>query len=93
MPQALAYLLRSIAIATVSAALVSAAHAQQIETKTPRQRPQATKPDYTTKQKPLARPRTTTSCSEFGAGFVRMPGSDSCVRFGGSVGIGVGTVP
>lgn len=96
MPQALAYLLRLIAIATVSAALVSAAHAQQMDTKTPRQRPQATKsakPENTAGQKPLTRPRTTTSCSEFGAGFVRMPGSDSCVRFGGSVGIGVGTVP
>ncbi|MDZ4367243.1 MAG: hypothetical protein U0987_09505 [Afipia sp.] len=93
MHQARAYILRSIAIATVSVALVSAGHAQKTETKTPRQRPQATKPDHTAKQKPLARPRTTTSCSEFGAGFVRMPGSDSCVRFGGSVGIGVGTVP
>lgn len=28
------------------------------------------------------------SCSEFGAGFVRMPGSDSCIRFGGGVGMG-----
>ncbi|MBB5050551.1 hypothetical protein HNQ36_000499 [Afipia massiliensis] len=93
MPQALAYLLRLIAIATVSAALVSAAQAQQMDTKTQRQRPHAAKPDHTAKHKPLARPRTTTSCSEFGAGFVRMPGSDSCVRFGGSVGIGVGTVP
>lgn len=93
MPQALAHIFRSITVAAVSAALASTAHAQQMDTKTPRQRPQATKPDHTTKQKPLARPRTTTSCSEFGAGFVRMPGSDSCVRFGGSVGIGVGTVP
>jgi hypothetical protein len=33
------------------------------------------------------------SCSEFGAGFVRMPGSDSCIRFGGGVGMGVGAVP
>lgn len=93
MHQALAHVFRSLAIAAVSTALVSAAHAQQMDSKTPQQRPQAAKPDRTGAQKPLARPRTTTSCSEFGAGFVRMPGSDSCVRFGGSVGIGVGTVP
>ncbi len=37
-----------------------------------------------------ARPQ---SCGEFGAGFVRMPGSDSCFRFGGGVGLGVGAVP
>lgn len=37
-----------------------------------------------------ARPQ---SCGEFGAGFVRMPGSDSCIRFGGGVGMGVGAVP
>lgn len=37
-----------------------------------------------------ARPQ---SCGEFGAGFVRMPGSDSCIRFGGGVGLGVGAVP
>ncbi len=46
-------------------------------------------------QKPLqeVRPRKPASCSEFGAGFVRMPGSDSCMRFGGGVGVGVGGVP
>lgn len=37
-----------------------------------------------------ARPQ---ACSEFGAGFVRMPGSNSCIRFGGGVGMGVGAVP
>lgn len=37
-----------------------------------------------------ARPQ---SCGEFGTGFVRMPGSDSCFRFGGGVGLGVGAVP
>jgi hypothetical protein len=46
-------------------------------------------------QKPVqpVRPRQPVACSEFGPGFVRMPGSDSCMRFGGSVGIGVGGVP
>lgn len=87
----LAYIFRSITVVVFCAALASAAYAQQMETKTPRQRPQALKQDQPLKQ-PSAR-RQPTACSEFGAGFVRMPGSDSCIRFGGSVGIGVGTVP
>lgn len=29
-------------------------------------------------------------CSEYGAGFVRMAGSDTCVRIGGSIDAGVG---
>lgn len=39
-----------------------------------------------------ARPQTT-SCAEFGPGFMRMQGSDSCIRFNGGVGMGVGAVP
>jgi hypothetical protein len=89
----LAHMFRSITAAAVCTALASAAHAQQMETKTPRQRSQASKPDHTAAQKPLARQRPSASCAEFGAGFVRMPGSDSCIRFGGGVGIGVGAVP
>lgn len=55
--------------------------------KTTRPRPDA--------QKPLqaVRPRQPVACSEFGPGFVRMPGSDSCMRMGGGVGLGVGAVP
>jgi hypothetical protein len=83
----------SLAIAVLSMALASAASAQQLDPKVLRQRPHATTPHDTTKAKPLARSRPTTSCAEFGAGFVRMPGSDSCMRFGGGVGIGVGAVP
>ncbi|MEH2509440.1 hypothetical protein V1291_000794 [Nitrobacteraceae bacterium AZCC 1564] len=41
-------------------------------------------------QKPIARPHQATSCAEFGAGFVRAPGSDTCVRIGGGIGVGVG---
>lgn len=44
-------------------------------------------------QKPMTRPHQATSCAQFGAGFMRLPGSDSCVRFNGGVGMGVGAVP
>jgi len=40
--------------------------------------------------KPVSRPHTTSSCAEFGAGFARLPGSDTCVRIGGSIEAGVG---
>lgn len=45
--------------------------------------------------KPLqaARPRQPVACAEFGPGFVRMPGSNSCIRMGGGVGLDVGAVP
>lgn len=31
-----------------------------------------------------------TPCSQYGTGFVRIPGSDSCIRMGGSIETGVG---
>ena len=40
-------------------------------------------------QRPATPSRSATSCAEFGAGFVRAEGSDTCVRIGGSIGIGV----
>lgn len=51
---------------------------------------QQTKPPA---RKHIARPHQDTSCAQFGAGFMRLPGSDNCVRFGGGVGMGVGAVP
>jgi hypothetical protein len=30
------------------------------------------------------------SCAEFGPGFVRLEGSDTCVKIGGAIGIGGG---
>lgn len=54
------------------------------DSKPPRQR------TTTPSDQPIAKPRQATSCSQFGAGFVRAPGSDSCVRLGGGVDVGVG---
>lgn len=61
--------------------------AKDLDLRTPRQRTDTPKPRH------VARPRPSASCAEFGPGFVRMPGSDSCIRFGGGVGLGVGAVP
>jgi hypothetical protein len=31
------------------------------------------------------------SCAAYGAGFVKIEGSDTCIKIGGAVGIGAGT--
>jgi hypothetical protein len=36
------------------------------------------------------KPSASNSCPEFGPGFVRVEGSSSCVRVGGSIDVGVG---
>lgn len=40
--------------------------------------------------KPSDRKPAMTPCSEYGAGFYRLDGSDTCVKIGGSVDVGVG---
>ena len=39
---------------------------------------------------PVPRSPSQNPCAQFGAGFVRAPGSDTCVKIGGSVGIEAG---
>ena len=61
----------------------------------PEKRPGFHKPhsrSHVLRPRKAAHPQTT-SCGEFGSGFMRMPGSDSCIRFNGGVGMGVGAVP
>lgn len=36
------------------------------------------------------RPPSHNPCAQYGAGFVRAPGSDTCVKIGGYVGVDVG---
>ncbi|EKS31823.1 hypothetical protein HMPREF9696_04044 [Afipia clevelandensis ATCC 49720] len=82
-------IIKHIAVVGLSIILMSAAQAQQNERRRPHLRLKGA-----AQYQPLkpARPQRS-ACSEFGPGFVRMPGSDSCIRFGGGVGIGVGAVP
>lgn len=58
--------------------------AQQLDLKTQRPRPDDSK------LKPATRPRPSTSCAEYGAGYVRVEGTGSCVRLGGGIDVGVG---
>jgi hypothetical protein len=50
-----------------------------------------TPPRTTTITSPVATPKPATSCAEFGPGFVRLEGSGTCVRVGGSVSVGTAT--
>ena len=42
------------------------------------------------RQLPLKGARTADSCAMYGAGFVRVDGTQTCVKIGGAVSIGVG---
>lgn len=39
---------------------------------------------------PVKPPKTDNSCAAYGAGFVRLADTGTCVKVGGSIGIGVG---
>jgi hypothetical protein len=49
------------------------------------------KPAKPAKTLPLRPPKAAAnSCAEYGAGFVRVEGSSTCVKIGGSLSVGVG---
>lgn len=74
-----------LAVTVWSAALTPAALAQQLDRKVLRESSEGTK------LKPVARPpRPRTACSEYGPGYVRIDMLGTCVRAGGSIGVGVG---
>ena len=43
------------------------------------------------KQLPLKGATSSNSCAAYGAGFVKVEGTETCAKVGGSVSIGVGT--
>lgn len=74
---------RAVLLAAATA-LPLAAHAQQANDKNAR------KPNDTRTVRPAERPSGMKPCPEYGAGFYRVAGSDTCVRIGGGVGVDVG---
>jgi hypothetical protein len=42
------------------------------------------------KSLPLKRPSSANACAEYGAGFVKIEGTNTCMKIGGAVSIGVG---
>jgi Porin subfamily len=57
----------------------------------PAQQSRDGKPDKPAKSLPLRPARAAANpCAEYGAGFVRIEGSSTCIKIGGSIGVGVG---
>jgi hypothetical protein len=49
------------------------------------------KPDKPAKSLPLRPAKAAANpCAEYGAGFARIEGSSTCIKIGGSIGVGVG---
>jgi hypothetical protein len=49
------------------------------------------KPEKQAKSLPLRPAKAAANpCAEYGAGFVRIEGSSTCIKIGGSIGVGVG---
>ena len=42
------------------------------------------------KSLPLKRPNSANACAEYGAGFVKIEGTNTCMKTGGAVSIGAG---
>jgi hypothetical protein len=60
----------------------------------PAEQPGIQKPGLTTpptKTLPLKRATSANSCAAYGTGFVKLEGSDTCVKAGGAVSVDVGT--
>lgn len=39
---------------------------------------------------PVKEPKADPSCSAYGAGFLKLAGTDTCVKVGGAIGVGAG---
>jgi hypothetical protein len=71
---------------SLAAMLIPPAAAQAQQTKERAVR----KPVETRTVRPAERPSGMKPCPEYGAGFYKLEGSDTCVRIGGGIGIDVG---
>ncbi|HEY0566857.1 MAG TPA: hypothetical protein VGD13_01815 [Xanthobacteraceae bacterium] len=52
--------------------------------------PKAQKPAAADRLLPTRKPAAANSCAAYGSGFVKVAGSDSCVKIGGGIGIEAG---
>jgi hypothetical protein len=57
------------------------------------ERPRLVKPDKAAasgKPLPLKRSNSANACAEYGAGFVKIEGTNTCVKIGGAISVGAG---
>jgi len=76
--------MRNILLAIAVAMLPAAAAEPSISQK-------PNKPATSGRLLPLKGAGAANSCAAYGAGFVRLAGSDTCVKIGGAVGVGLGS--
>jgi hypothetical protein len=83
--------MRKIALVILAAGLACSAMASPAVAQMPAG-PDANKPSASKgiPKKSVAQQMKRNPCAEYGAGFVQAQGSDTCVRIGGAVGVGVG---
>jgi hypothetical protein len=74
-----------LAIAALVLTAVSALAAEQTG------QPKSDKAASSGKLLPLKRATSGNSCAAYGTGFVRVEGTDTCMKIGGAVSIGAGT--
>jgi hypothetical protein len=75
----------SLAVVTGATLPAAAVSAKQRDHKTTRQHARDAE-----QSRPAAKPRPANSCADYGSGFVRIEGSDTCVKIGGSISVGAG---
>ena len=73
-----------VLLATAITLASFAAHAEQTRP------PKSAKSAATGKSLPLKRPSFVNACAEYGAGFVRIDGTSTCVKVGGAISVGAG---
>ena len=76
--------MRNILLA-IAVAMLPAAAAEPSSSQKPN------KPTTSGRPLPLKRAGAANSCAAYGPGFVRLDGTDTCVKIGGAVGIGLGS--
>jgi hypothetical protein len=76
-------------MALLMALHAGAATAQQLDPKVLRDTSPAMRPSSAGTPRPNPRLRTPSSCAEYGAGFVRVESTGTCMRIGGGVDIDV----
>jgi len=57
------------------------------------EQPRSQKPDKSAtagKLLPLKRSNSANACAQYGAGFVRIEGTNTCMKIGGAIGVGAG---
>jgi opacity protein-like surface antigen len=70
-------------LALIVLAVLSASAAQAQQSRDP-------KPNKPAVTLPLRPPKAANSCAEYGPGFVKIEGSSTCIKIGGSISVGVG---